>query len=63
MLSNAHFYNRTIRKIVVAFGSMLNDIQVVRYNRDGTHPKEIFKVHYLMVQKKNTLPELQAIQI
>lgn len=44
MLSNAHFYNRTIRKIVVAFGSMLNDIQVVRYNKNGTEAKEIFKV-------------------
>jgi hypothetical protein len=33
MLGNAHFYNRTIRKIVVAFGTLFNDIHIVRYNR------------------------------
>ena len=43
MLSNPHFYNRTIRKIVVAFGSMFNDIEVVRFLKDGT-PTERFKV-------------------
>jgi hypothetical protein len=42
MLGQSHFYNRTIRKVVVAFGSMFNDIQVQRY--DGATPKEIFKV-------------------
>jgi hypothetical protein len=35
MLSNPHFYNRTIRKVVVAFGTMFNDIEVVRFNKDG----------------------------
>jgi hypothetical protein len=43
MLSNPHFYNRTIRKVVVAFGSMFNDIEIVRFLKDGT-PKERFKV-------------------
>lgn len=42
MLGQSHFYNRTIRKVVVAFGSMFNDIQVQRY--DGATLKEIFKV-------------------
>jgi hypothetical protein len=36
MLSNPHFYNRTIRKVVVAFGTLFNDIQVVRFAKDGT---------------------------
>ena len=44
MLGQPHFYNRTIRKIVVAFGSMFNDIQVVRYNKDVNIPGQIFKV-------------------
>lgn len=44
MLGNAHFYNRTIRKVVVAFGTMFNDIQLQRYNKDGTRAYEIFKV-------------------
>ena len=44
MLGNSHFYNRTIRKIVVAFGTIFNDLYVVRYTADGTTSKEKFKV-------------------
>ena len=36
MLNNPHFYNRTIRKVVVSFGTMFNDIQVIRFQKDGT---------------------------
>jgi hypothetical protein len=36
MLGNNHFYNRTIRKVVVAFGTLFNDIQVVRFTKNGT---------------------------
>ena len=44
MLGNAPFYNRTIRKIVVAFGTVFNDIYVVRYTKDGLTAKETIKV-------------------
>lgn len=44
MLGNKHFYNRTIRKIVVAFGTMFNDIQLIRYTKDGLTAKEVTKV-------------------
>jgi hypothetical protein len=44
MLGNAHFYNRTIRKVVVAFGTLFNDIHLVRYNKAGTTAYEKFKV-------------------
>jgi hypothetical protein len=44
MLGNAHFYNRTIRKIVVGFGSIFNDVHVVRYNTAGTTSYESFKI-------------------
>ena len=44
MLNNDHYYNRTIRKIVVAFGTIFNDIYLVRYGSDGTAAKEKFKV-------------------
>jgi hypothetical protein len=44
MLNNPHFYNRTIRKIVVAFGSMFNDVQLVRYSKDGLTSYEVTKV-------------------
>lgn len=44
MLGNVHFYNRTIRKIVVAFGTVFNDIHIIRYTKDGITAKESFKV-------------------
>lgn len=44
MLGNAHFYNRTIRKVVVAFGTLFNNIYLVRYNKAGTTQYEKFKV-------------------
>lgn len=43
MLKNDHFYNRTIRKVVVAFGTIFNDIEIVRFKKDNT-PKERMKV-------------------
>ena len=44
MLGNEQFYNRTIRKVVVAFGTMFNDIYLQRYNKAGTVGYEKFKV-------------------
>lgn len=44
MLGNEHFYNRTIRKMVIAMGTVLNDIELVRYTKDGNTAKEKFKV-------------------
>ena len=44
MLGNSHFYNRTIRKIVVGFGTIFNDIYLVRYTKDGLTAKETIKV-------------------
>jgi hypothetical protein len=44
MLGNAHFYNRTIRKVVTTFGTLFNDIKLQRYSKDGTTKYEIFKV-------------------
>lgn len=44
MLGNNHFYNRTIRKIVVAFGTLFNDIVLVRYNKAGTEEFERTRV-------------------
>lgn len=44
MLGNEQFYNRTIRKVVVAFGTMFNEIYLQRYNKAGTVSYEKFKV-------------------
>jgi hypothetical protein len=44
MLNNNHFYHRTIRKVVVAFGTLFNDIQLIRYTKDLSQEKERFRV-------------------
>lgn len=36
MLSNTHFYHRVVRKTVIAFGNMFNNLKMVRYNQTGT---------------------------
>ena len=36
MLSNQHFYHRITRKLVVAFGTLFNNIRLVRYDKAGT---------------------------
>lgn len=43
MLNNPHFYNRTIRKVVVSFGTIFNDIQVIRFTKEGV-PQQKFLV-------------------
>jgi hypothetical protein len=44
MLGNRPFYNRTIRKVVVAFGTLFNEIRIRRFNKAGTVAFETFKV-------------------
>jgi hypothetical protein len=41
MLNNPHFYNRTIRKVVVGFGSIFNEIYVHRFNKDGSEQQRM----------------------
>ena len=36
MLSNMHYYHRTIRKMVVAFGTIFNNLKMIRYDQTGT---------------------------
>ena len=36
MLSNQHFYHRIIRRLVIAFGSLFNNIKLYRYTKDGS---------------------------
>lgn len=35
MLSNQHFYHRIIRRLVVSFGTLFNNIKLYRYAKDG----------------------------
>ena len=36
-----HFYKESIRKMVIAFGSLFNDIRISRKNADGTEKEQI----------------------
>jgi hypothetical protein len=60
VLGNGHFYNRTIRKVVVAFGTLFNDIVVVRYNKDGSTPRERFKVPLSYGAKEKYITRLNS---
>ena len=60
MLGNATFYNRTIRKIVVAFGTAFNDIYLIRYTKDGLTAKETIKVPLNWGAKEKYITRLTA---
>lgn len=47
-----HFYHRITRKIVVAFGSLFNELQLVRYNKTGTTELERVLVPIVYAQKE-----------
>jgi T4-like virus Myoviridae tail sheath stabiliser len=52
MLSSAHFYHRVTRKMVVAFGTLFNNIRLVRYNKAGTTEIERIIVPLQYAQKE-----------
>jgi hypothetical protein len=54
-----HFYHSITKKAVIAFGSLFNDIYVVRYNSDGSE-KERFKVPLMYMTKQKFLSRVQT---
>lgn len=60
MLGNKHFYNRTIRKIVVAFGTLFNDIYMVRYDKAGTTAYEKIRVPLSYAPKEKFITRLKS---
>lgn len=60
MLGNKHFYNRTIRRIVVAFGTLFNDIQMVRYNKAGDTAYERIRVPLSYATKEKFITRLKS---
>lgn len=60
MLSGQHFYHRIIRKMVVAFGSMFNDMRMVRYAKDGTTEIERITVPLMYASKEKFYQRIQA---
>jgi len=60
MLGNQHFYNRTIRKVVVAFGTLFNEISIRRFNKAGTVAFETFKVPLSYGSKEKYLTRITS---
>ena len=52
MFSSSHFYHRITRKMVVSFGTLFNDIRLVRYNKAGTQEIERIIVPLQYAQKE-----------
>jgi len=52
MLSRLHFYHRIIRKMVVSFGTIFNNITLKRYNKAGTQEIERINVPLMYAQKE-----------
>ena len=59
MLGNAQFYHRTIRKMVVVFGTLFNDLEIVRYTQAGV-PKEKWKVPLTYSPKERFLTAITS---
>ena len=59
MLGNAQFYHRTIRKMVVVFGTMFNDLEIVRYTQAGAQ-KEKLKVPLSYGPKERYLTQITS---
>ena len=53
-----HFYNESLRKLVVAFGSLFNDIYVARYNSDNSENSRI-KVPLIYSSKEKFIQRLE----
>lgn len=45
MLSNQHYYHRITRKLVVAFGTMFNNLRLVRYDSTTNPPTEVERIN------------------
>jgi len=55
-----HFYHRITRKIVVAFGSLFNELQLVRYNKAGTTELERILVPIVYAQKEKFFSRIKG---
>lgn len=60
MLGKSQYYNRSIRKIVVAFGTLFKDIQLQRYTKDGLTKKEIFIVPLSYASKERYITQITS---
>lgn len=63
MLNSSNFYFSTIRNLTAAFGSLFNNIRVVRYNQDGSVATTIkVPLGYASADKTITMLQQQDVQ-
>lgn len=63
MLNSAPFYFSSIRNLTASFGSLFNNINIVRYNTDGSVEKNIkVPLSYASADKTITMLQQQDIQ-
>ena len=60
MLSNRHHYHRIIRKLVVAFGTMFNEMRLVKYDKTGTTEIERINVPLMYASKEKFYARIAA---
>jgi len=59
MLGRSHYYNKTIRKMVVSFGTLFNDLYLHRYDKTGKET-ERFKVPLAYGPKEKFITRLKS---
>lgn len=52
MLSNTHYYHRIVRKMVIGFGTIFNNLKLYRYAADGTTEIERVNVPLVYASKE-----------
>lgn len=60
MLSNIHYYHRIIRKLVVSFGSLFNNLRLVRFANDGQTEIERINVPLMYASKEKFYQRITA---
>lgn len=55
-----HFYHRIIRKLVVAFGTMFNNMRLVKYSKDGLTEIERINVPLMYASKEKFYQTISA---
>lgn len=60
MLSNNHYYHRIIRKLVVAFGTMFNEMRLVKYDKTATTEIERITVPLMYASKEKFYARIAA---
>ena len=60
MLGNTHFHYRLLRKYVIIFGSMFNDITIIRTEKDSNNEIKRWKVPIVYAPKDHFVTRLES---